>query len=110
MECLPGHLPTSPLNFSMISIISACVNEHISAMLTLVLVCFGSEACYALVSVHSYERILPPRFSRIWKKHKATIEASDLPFPLPAPPTKKRKKPTLHKDYYFYNNVARFIA
>ena len=41
---------------------------------------------------------------------KNTKQASDLPFPLPAPPTKKRKKPTLHKDYYFYNNVARFIA
>ena len=75
-------------------------------MLTLVLECFGSEACFALVSVHSYE-ILRPRFSWIWKKHKAGFR----PPPLPSrPPQIKRKEPTLHKDYYFYNNVERFIA
>lgn len=51
--------------FKNFSIISACVNERISVMLTLVLVCFGSEACFVLVSVHSDERILGPRFSRI---------------------------------------------
>lgn len=91
-------------NFSTISIISACVNERISAMLTLVLVCFGSEVSFVLVSVHSYERILRPRFNRIWKKHKAGFR------PPPLPPQKEREKPTLHKDYYFYNNVERFIA
>ena len=38
---------------------------------------------------------------------KNTKQASD---PLPSPHKKEREKPTLHKDYYFYNNVERFIA
>ena len=39
---------------------------------------------------------------------KNTKQASD---PLPSrPPQIKRKEPTIHKDYYFYNNVERFIA
>lgn len=89
-------------NFSTISIISACVNERISAMLTLVLVCFGSEVSFVLVSVHSYERILRPRFNRIWKKHKAGFR------PPPLPPQKRERKTNTPQGLLFLQQRRTF--